>query len=116
MRDGELRQIPAEQLVPGDVVSVEAGDIVPADGRLLRVATLEVAESALTGESLPVAKGVDPVQQADTPLGDRTDMVYMNTNVTRGSGEFVVTAIGMGTEVGNISGLLASQDETSNRR
>ena len=106
MRDGELRQIPAEQLVPGDVVSVEAGDVVPADGRLLRVATLEVAESALTGESLPVAKGVDPVPEADTPLGDRTDMVYMNTNVTRGSGEFVVTAIGMGTEVGKISGLL----------
>ena len=113
VRDGELRQVPAEQLVPGDVVSVEAGDLVPADGRLLRVATLEVAESALTGESLPVAKGVDPVQQKDTPLGDRTDMVYMNTNVTRGSGEFVVTAIGMGTEVGKISGLLASQDETT---
>ena len=113
VRDGELRQLPAEQLVPGDVVSVEAGDLVPADGRLLRVATLEVAESALTGESLPVAKGVDPVQQADTPLGDRTDMVYMNTNVTRGSGEFVVTGIGMGTEVGKISGLLASQDETT---
>src|SRR6478735_9903000 len=113
LRGGELTQIPAEQLVPGDVVAVEAGDVVPADGRLLRVATLEVAESALTGESLPVAKGVDPVQQKDTPLGDRTDMVYMNTNVTRGSGEFVVTAIGMGTEVGKISGLLASQDETT---
>jgi Ca2+-transporting ATPase len=83
VRDGVLRQVPADQLVPGDVVSVEAGDLVPADGRLLRVATLEVAESALTGESRPVAKGVDPVPEADTPLGDRTDMVYMNTNVTR---------------------------------
>ena len=115
MRDGELQQIPAEQLVPGDVVAVEAGDVVPADGRLLRVATLEVAESALTGESLPVAKGVDPVADADTPLGDRTDMVYMNTNVTRGSGEFVVTAIGMGTEVGKISGLLqaAGRDDVA---
>ena len=61
VRDGRLAEIPAEQLVPGDIVSVEAGDIVPADGRLLRAATLEVAESALTGESLPVAKGVDPV-------------------------------------------------------
>ena len=113
MRGGELRQIPAEQLVPGDVVAIEAGDVVPADGRLLRVATLEVAESALTGESLPVAKGIDPVAGGDTPLGDRTDMVYMNTNVTRGSGEFVVTAIGMGTEVGKISGLLRRRTQTT---
>jgi Ca2+-transporting ATPase len=105
-RDGALTEIPAEQLVPGDVVSIEAGDIVPADGRLLRAATLEVAESALTGESLPVAKGTEPVEETDTPLGDRTDMVYMNTNVTRGSGVFVVTATGMATEVGHISGML----------
>ena len=89
-RDGQLTEIPAEQLVPGDVVAIEAGDIVPADGRLLRAATLEIAESALTGESLPVSKGTEPVDGADTPLGDRTDMVYMNTNVTRGAGEFVV--------------------------
>ena len=109
-RDGELVQIPAEQLVPGDVVSIEAGDIVPADGRLLRAATLEVAESALTGESLPVSKSTDPVEGADTPLGDRTDMIYMNTNVTRGAGEFVVTATGMATEVGHISGLLAAEE------
>ena len=77
MRDGELREIPAEQLVPGDIVSIEAGDIVPADGRLLRAATLEVAESALTGESLPVSKGTEPVAGTGTPLGDRADMVYM---------------------------------------
>ena len=95
--------------MPGDVVSIEAGDIVPADGRLLRAATLEVAESALTGESLPVSKGTDPVAGADTPLGDRTGMVYMNTNVTRGAGEFVVTATGMATEVGHISGLLQAE-------
>jgi Ca2+-transporting ATPase len=109
-RDGELEQIPAEQLVPGDVVSIEAGDIIPADGRLLRAATLEVAESALTGESLPVSKSTDPVAGAATPLGDRTDMVYMNTNVTRGAGEFVVTATGMATEVGHISGLLQAEE------
>ena len=113
VRDGELRQLPAEQLVPGDVVSIEAGDVVPADGRLLRVATLEVAESALTGENLPVAKGTEAVPGADTALGDRTGMVYMNTNVTRGSGDFVVTGIGMGTEVGKISGLLAAQNDTA---
>jgi P-type Ca2+ transporter type 2C len=108
VRDGALAEIPAEQLVPGDVVSIEAGDLVPADGRLLRAATLEVAESALTGESLPVAKSTEPVDGTDAPLGDRTDMVYMNTNVTRGSGEFVVTATGMATEVGHISGMLQS--------
>src|SRR5689334_3285093 len=108
-RDGQLREIPAEQLVPGDIVSIEAGDIVPADGRLLRAATLEVAESALTGESLPVAKDREPVEGTGTPLGDRTDMVYMNTNVTRGSGEFVVTATGMATEVGHISGMLQGE-------
>ena len=108
-RDGQLAEIPAGQLVPGDIVAIEAGDVVPADGRLLKAATLEVDESALTGESLPVAKGTEPVEGAGTPLGDRTDMVYMNTNVTRGAGEFVVTATGMATEVGHISGMLAEE-------
>src|SRR3954471_12296398 len=111
-RGGKLLQIPAEELVPGDVVAIEAGDVVPADGRVLVAATLEVAEAALTGESLPVAKGLDAVAEADTPLGDRDDMVFMNTNVTRGSGEFVVTATGMATEVGHISHLLQSSEET----
>ena len=109
-RDGQLAVIPAEQLVPGDVVAIEAGDIVPADGRLIKAATLEVAESALTGESLPVLKGTEPVDGTDTPLGDRTDMVYMNTNVTRGAGELVVTATGMATEVGHISGMLQAEE------
>src|SRR6516164_3255663 len=108
-RDGQLAEIPAEQLVPGDIVAIEAGDIVPADGRLLKAATLEVDESALTGESLPVAKGTDPVAGASTPLGDRTDMVYMNTNVTRGTGEFVITETEMATEVGHISGMLQGE-------
>jgi len=110
-RDGELVQIPAEGLVPGDIVSVEAGDLVPADGRLLSAATLEVAEAALTGESLPVSKGVESVGEPDTPLGDRVDMVFMNTNVTRGSGSFVVTSTGMATEVGHISHMLQSTDD-----
>src|SRR5262249_58418358 len=91
--------------------SIEAGDVVPADGRLLSAATLEIAESALTGESMPVSKGVDAVEGADTPLGDRTDMAYMNTNVTRGSGSFVVTSTGMTTEVGHISHMLQSAGE-----
>jgi P-type Ca2+ transporter type 2C len=111
-RGGELALVPAEQLVPGDVVEIEAGDLVPADGRVLAAATLEVAEAALTGESLPVGKTTDPVEAADAALGDRTDMVYMNTNVTRGTGEFVVTATGMATEVGHISGMLQRQDES----
>ncbi|WP_121257977.1 cation-translocating P-type ATPase [Solirubrobacter pauli] len=110
-RDGKLTQLAAEELVPGDVVNVEAGDVVPADGRVLAAATLEVAESALTGESVPVGKGVESVAAPDAALGDRTDMVYMNTNVTRGTGEFVVTATGMGTEVGHISGMLQQTQE-----
>src|SRR3954452_5094074 len=110
-RDGELSVIPADQLVPGDIVSIEAGDIVPADGRLLQSATLEIAESALTGESVPVSKGTETVEGEDVPLGDRTDMVFMNTNATRGTGRFIVTATGMNTEVGHISGLLQAEDD-----
>ena len=86
-RGGEVLQLPAEELVPGDIVLVEAGDRVPADGRLLRAATLEIDESALTGESVPVPKQTEVVAGADTPLGDRVDMAYMNTNVTRGTAE-----------------------------
>jgi len=111
-RDGQLAELPAEKLVVGDVVSIEAGDLVPADGRLLEAATLEVGESALTGESLPVGKGTETVADPETPLGDRTDMVYMNTNVTRGAGKFLVTATGMGTEVGHISHMLQQSGET----
>ncbi|MGH3399353.1 MAG: HAD-IC family P-type ATPase [Streptosporangiaceae bacterium] len=108
-RDGQQTEIPAEQLVPGDVVSLAAGDIVPADGRLVQAAALEVAESELTGESLPASKGTASVSDAGAPLGDRTGMVYMNTSVTRGAGELVVTATGMATEVGRISGMLHAQ-------
>jgi hypothetical protein len=78
-RDGQEAEIHAEQLVPGDVVSIAAGDIVPADGRLLRAAPLDVAESKLTGESLPASKGTAPAGEAGLPLGDRACMVYMNT-------------------------------------
>ncbi len=105
-RDGELAELPAEELVPGDVVAFEAGDLVTADGRIIAAATLEIDEAALTGESLPVAQGRSTRSRPDAPLGDRHDMAYMNTNVTRGSGEFVVTATGMDTEVGHISGML----------
>jgi Ca2+-transporting ATPase len=105
-RDGKIVLVPAEELVPGDIVTFEAGDQVPADGRLLRVATLEIEESALTGESQPVSKDIALVDAADVPLGDRTDVAYMNTLVTRGTGEMVVTATGMDTEIGRIANLL----------
>jgi P-type Ca2+ transporter type 2C len=105
-RDGKLEVVPAEDLVPGDIVALEAGDRVPADGRILHAATLEIDESALTGESAPVPKQSEPVKEPETALGDRVDMAYMNTSVTRGSGEILVIATGMGTEVGHISGLL----------
>ena len=106
-RGGELADVPAEGLVPGDIAVFEAGDKVPADGRLLVAATLEIEEAALTGESTPVLKDVGVVSGDDVPLGDRVDMAYMNSTVTRGRGEMVVTATGMATEVGQISGMLS---------
>ena len=106
-RGGERADIPAEELVPGDIVTFEAGDKVPADGRLVLAATLEIEEAALTGESTPVLKSVEPITGEDVPLGDRVDMAYMNSTVTRGRGEMVVTATGMATEVGQISGMLS---------
>ncbi len=110
-RGGSMADIPAEELVPGDIVSFEAGDKIPADGRLLVAATLEIEEAALTGESTPVLKSLEPVTGVDVPLGDRVDMAYMNSTVTRGRGEMVVTATGMETEVGQISGMLSQVQE-----
>ena len=110
-RDGELVEVPAEELVPGDIVGFEAGDKVPADGRVLVSATLEIEEAGLTGESTPVAKSVNPVTGQDVPLGDRVDMAYMNSQVTRGRGEMVVTATGMSSEVGHISGMLSGVEQ-----
>ena len=104
-RDGELEEVAADELVPGDIVSFEAGDLISADGRIIAAATLEIDEAALTGESLPTSKLVDAVAE-DAPLGDHHDMAFMNTNVTRGSGQMVVTSTGMSTEVGHISGML----------
>jgi P-type Ca2+ transporter type 2C len=91
-RGGDLVDIPAQELVPGEIVSFEAGDKIPADGRLLVAANLEIEEAALTGESTPVEKSIDPIAGEAVPLGDRIDMAYMNSTVTRGRGEMVVTA------------------------
>jgi P-type Ca2+ transporter type 2C len=113
-RDGRQQEIDAEELVPGDVVTFEAGDKVPADGRIVLTASLEIEESGLTGESAPVPKSVAAVPDDDAALGDRVDMAYMNSQVTRGRGEMVVTQTGMTTEVGRISGMLqgVEQDKT----
>ena len=104
-RDGELAEIPMDQLVPGDIVNIEAGDLVPADARILTAATLEIDESALTGESVPTPKQVEAVA-ADAALGDRVDLAFMNCQVTRGAGTIIVVTTGMATEVGHISGML----------
>jgi Ca2+-transporting ATPase len=107
-RDGQAIEVNAEELVPGDLVLVEAGNRIPADGRITLAATLEIEEAALTGESLPVSKTAEAVQGEEVPLGDRTSMAFMNSAVTRGRGEFVVTATGMQTEIGHIANLLAN--------
>jgi Ca2+-transporting ATPase len=107
VRDGTVRLVDAAELVPGDVVDVEAGDLVPADGRILRSATLETQEAALTGESLPIEKGQAP-NGADAALADRTSMLFQNTSVTRGTARMVVVETGMRTQVGRIATLLSS--------
>ena len=106
-REGEKHQIAAEDLVPGDVVLLEAGDRVPADGRLLFAAGLEIDESALTGESQAVAKHIAALPDPNASLGDRLNMTYMNTMLTRGRAEVVVTATGVRTEMGRLSQELA---------
>ncbi len=99
-RDGQAIEVDAEQLVPGDIVLMEAGNRVPADGRLFVTATVEIEEAALTGESVASPKDTETIAKADAPLGDRHCMAYMNTAVTRGRGEMIVTTTGMGTEMG----------------
>lgn len=112
LRDGQAQMIPGREVVPGDVVLLEAGDAVCADGRLLDCASLRCDESALTGESLPVEKDPEPLPP-DTPLAQRRDQVFSGTFVTYGRGRFLVTATGMDTEMGKIAALLQS---TAQRR
>ena len=112
VRDGEVRLVPAVDLVPGDVVQLEAGDIVPADGRILRAATLETQEAALTGESAPVSKGARTLPGGEVALGDRSNMAFQNTSVTRGTAGVVITATGMETQMGQIATMLTSVTRT----
>ncbi len=111
LRGGELKVIESSRLVPGDVVVLEAGDAVPADGRLLESASLKIEEAALTGESVPVNKAVEVIFDGDVPLGDRRNMCYMGSTVVYGRGRAVVTATGMGTEMGRIAGVLAQTEQ-----
>ena len=110
-RDGSVTQVEADQIVPGDIVIVDAGDRVPADGRVIDAANLQIEESALTGESTAVEKNSDVITKHDPPLGDRLNMAFMNTNVTRGHGEILITETGMKSEVGHIATMLSEQKE-----
>jgi len=107
-RDGAEAQIPAEQVVVGDVVLITAGDEVPADGRIIAASALQIDESALTGESVPAAKDAGTLPGDQLGPGDQTNMAFMNTPVTHGSGTMIVTETGSGTELGKISGMLAA--------
>ncbi|WP_042363970.1 cation-translocating P-type ATPase [Streptacidiphilus neutrinimicus] len=109
-RDGAETELPAEQLVVGDVVLISAGDEVPADGRILRASALQIDESALTGESVPASKDAVALTGAQLSPGDQTNMAFMNTPVTHGSALLVVTATGSGTELGKISGMLSATE------
>ena len=107
IRDGHTSQLPADQLVPGDIVILEPGDKIPADGRIISCHAFEVDESTLTGESVPVAKQHQPFELTTIPLAERSNMLYMNNAVTRGRAKMLVIATGMDTEIGKLAGLLA---------
>ena len=112
MRDGRLTVVHSDELVPGDVIHVEAGDAVPADCRILECASLKVEEAALTGESVPVVKSEAALTGGEVPLGDRKNMMYMGSTVVYGRGSAVVCDTGMGTEMGKIADALSqAQDE-----
>ena len=115
LRDGKMVQLHSDELVPGDIVLLEAGDAVPADGRIIENASLKIEEAALTGESVPVNKVLEALGmsegQEDVPLGDRKNMCYMGSTVVYGRGKAVITTTGMETEMGKIAGALAATEE-----
>ena len=116
IRDNKQITIKSEDLVPGDIIILEAGDAVPADGRIIECASMKVEESALTGESVPVTKTENEVKahaNGDVPLGDRKNMVYMGSSVVYGRGKAVITATGMDTEMGKIADALAKAEDNA---
>ncbi len=112
-RDGYTLEVSADQLVPGDIVILEAGSKIPADGRVITAHTLEVDESSLTGESIPVSKQNQILAKTSIPLAERNNMLYMNNAVTRGRAEMVVTATGMDTEIGKLANLLTQAEDAA---
>ena len=106
IREGNVQVVPARELVPGDVVILETGDYVPADLRLTEAINLKIQEAALTGESLPVSKNIDVIEDEKTGLGDRKNMAFSSSMVTYGRGKGIVTDIGMKTEVGKIANII----------
>lgn len=112
LRDGEETVIEASQLVPGDIIRLEAGDFIPADARLLRSVSLKSEESALTGESVPSEKDAAAVVAENAPLGDRDNMVFSGCSISYGTATAVVTGTGMNTEMGKIANLLEGEQET----
>ena len=112
IRDGEEHIIDAKQIVPGDIIILEAGDFVPADARLIHSVSLKSEESALTGESVPTEKDADEITDENAPLGDRVNMIFAGCSITYGTALAVVTATGMKTEMGKIAGLLAGEKDT----
>jgi len=110
-RDGRTLEIPSEQVVPGDIVILEAGNKIPADGRIMIARSLETDESSLTGESLPASKQEQVIQIGGVPLAERSNMLYMNNAVTRGRAEMLVTATGMDTEIGKLANLLSQTED-----
>ena len=112
LRDGIRKKLPANELVPGDIIFIEAGNLVPADARLLSCVALKVDESSLTGESTSIEKNSDKIFPEDTPLGDRLNMLYSSSIVTAGHGSAIVTATGMNTEVGKIASMILSEEAT----
>lgn len=112
LREGQVVVLPARELVPGDIVILETGDYVPADIRLIEAVNLKIQESALTGESVPIEKITEKIQDENVGIGDRINMAFSSSMVTYGRGKGIVTATGMETEVGKIAGMLNEVEET----
>ena len=111
LRNGMLQTINADELVVGDIISIEAGDSIPADARIIEYSNLQVEEAALTGESVPVNKNNELIENDDVPLGDKKNCLFSSTYVTNGKGKAIVTEVGMQTEIGKIANMLSSQEQ-----
>ncbi len=111
LRDGILLEIPSSEVVVGDILIIEAGDFIAADGRLIESNSLQVNESALTGESVSVEKIIDFIDKEDVAIGDRINMIFSSSHVTYGRGKAIVTGVGSSTEIGHIASLLKSAKE-----